>query len=170
MLLGCGTLLSRAGGVLAWARGGAPGVSGQGGEEEGSAGSRTGVAEGGRCIHGVASREVAPASRGGALDPGDLEEENTGIRGHPEEQPEGPLLADASGEQSGREGGMRRKEENGHNEPRPHLPIGDPKCGPRGGIPIGGGPGWGMPGGGRGGGWPPAPGGPGWCGPIPGIP
>lgn len=53
---------------------------------------------------------------------------------------------------------------------RSHSPIGDPKCGPRGGSPMGGGPGWGIPGGGRGGGCPPEPGGPGWCCPIPGGP
>lgn len=53
---------------------------------------------------------------------------------------------------------------------RSHSPIGDPKCGPRGGSPMGGGPGCGIPGGGRGGGCPPEPGGPGWCCPIPGGP
>lgn len=53
---------------------------------------------------------------------------------------------------------------------RSHSPIGDPKCGPRGGSPMGGGPGCGIPGGGRGGGCPPEPGGPGWCCPMPGGP
>lgn len=53
------------------------------------------------------------------------------------------------------------RKEHGPPNAGTHLPMGDPKCGPRGGIPMGGGPGWGMPGGGRGGGWPPEPGGPG---------
>lgn len=57
--------------VLAWAPGEVLGVSGPGEVEGGFVGSRTEVAEGGRCIRGVASREVAHASRGGAWGLGD---------------------------------------------------------------------------------------------------